>query len=124
MSPLAGLKKLCWMLLLPRLRRGLNDRARSAGSLLAMQPGHDFEAHPAVVVRAFPLIHFEFIVAGYALSRDLRKPLAVFAIHDVLLDELPAPASGRVEVLPTRKLISVQESHHGFRLRPPLLVGV
>ena len=31
MSPLAGLKNLRWLLLLPRLRRGLNDCARFAG---------------------------------------------------------------------------------------------
>ena len=31
MSPLAGLKNLRWVLLLPRLRRGLNDCARFAG---------------------------------------------------------------------------------------------
>jgi hypothetical protein len=31
MSPLAGLKNLPWVLLLPRLRRGLNDCARFAG---------------------------------------------------------------------------------------------
>jgi hypothetical protein len=31
MSPLAGLKNLRWVVLLPRLRRGLNDCARFAG---------------------------------------------------------------------------------------------
>ena len=31
MSPLAGLKNLRWLVLLPRLRRGLNDCARFAG---------------------------------------------------------------------------------------------
>ena len=31
MPPLAGLKNLRWLVLLPRLRRGLNDCARFAG---------------------------------------------------------------------------------------------
>jgi len=33
-----------------------------------LQPSHDFEAHPAVMVRAFPLIDFELVRAGDALA--------------------------------------------------------
>ena len=48
----------------------------------------------------------------------------MLVIHNELLNKRPASLRGFKEVRLTGKLISVEESHDRFRLRPPMFVGV
>jgi hypothetical protein len=66
MSPVAGLKNLRWVLLLPQLRRGLNDCARFAGFRAAQGRLHVKPRPPQIV-----LLHSESV--GGMLSGGQKR---------------------------------------------------
>src|SRR5258708_20367660 len=92
--------------------------------LLQPQPRHHLKASSAVVVGAFPRIDFVLFVAGNAIARNFPEPFPVLMIDHVLVDELPASASGGAKVFLPGKLGRIQKSDYSFRLRPPMLVVI
>ena len=87
-------------------------------------PFYDFQAHAAVVVRAFPESGLVVVSVGGTVCAQAPEPFSVFPVYDMAFDELPASAGFFQRVFPSRKLPQIEITHDGFSLHPPVSVRI